>query len=162
MKKLKKITLLLAILAFASMFCGCGSKVSLEGSEFMVPGGSKIVLNEDGTYFWYENPAVTDDNYFAGKYMYFTGAEARKYLINDLPSYKLTDTTLDGFFDKTDKEKYYTTDKEMVIVMSNTESMINGQKLNVTPAHYFGYFDGQYYDAVSLENQSRATFIKTK
>lgn len=110
----------------------------LKGYSWKMGDGSLLVLNNDGTYYWYKDATDKTDNYYYGKYSTYLGDKAiekisEKFGFNE-EAYKQNTQILrnDIYFLKLDKEG----------------TVINGKKSTVSQSTYYALF---FYNASSTE-----------
>ena len=120
------------------------------------------VFNEDGTFYWYKDKGVTDDNYFGGSYKSYSG-EAVFDSIGDVDPYLAGITQeelLKGFNNADD---YKVEDSLYIDTTYNTYLLDGVEKLSQeTKNSYYGFFgkDGQTLSIVNMSTGSLYNFSR--
>lgn len=137
--------------------------LSIEGNSFYDTDKSKIIFNNDGTFVWYQDENITDDNYYKGTYTVKYGADAENYLKNtNFPKTPLDFSKMDNIYGKKD---YYTKDNLIAFELKHTDAVANGKNMledadtNIT--YYFGFVsdeDGYKIDVVHIATGGYHTF----
>lgn len=120
------------------------------------------VFNEDGTFYWYKNKGVTDDNYFGGSYKSYSG-EAVFDSIGDVDPYLAGITQeelLKGFNNADD---YKVEDSLYIDTTYNTYLLDGVEKLSQeTKNSYYGFLseDGKTLSIVNMSTGSLYNFSR--
>ena len=120
------------------------------------------VFNEDGTFYWYKDKGVTDDNYFGGSYKSYSG-EAVFDSIGDVDPYLAGITQeelLKGFNNADD---YKVEDSLYIDTTYNTYLLDGVEKLSQeTKNSYYGFLseDGQTLSIVNMSTGSLYNFSR--
>ena len=120
------------------------------------------VFNEDGTFYWYKDKGVTDDNYFGGSYKSYSG-EAVFDSIGDVDPYWAVITQeelLKGFNNADD----YKVDDSLYIDTTYNTYLLDGvEKLSQeTKNSYYGFLseDGKTLSIVNMSTGSLYNFSR--
>ena len=120
------------------------------------------VFNEDGTFYWYKDKGVTDDNYFGGSYKSYSG-EAVFDSIGDVDPYLAGITQeelLKGFNNADD---YKVEDSLYIDTTYNTYLLDGVEKLSQeTKNSYYGFLseDGKTLSIVNMSTGSLYNFSR--
>ena len=120
------------------------------------------VFNEDGTFYWYKDKGVTDDNYFGGSYKSYSG-EAVFDSIGDVDPYLAGITQeelLKGFNNADD---YKVEDSLYIDTTYNTYLLDGVEKLSrETKNSYYGFLseDGKTLSIVNMSTGSLYNFSR--
>ena len=120
------------------------------------------VFNEDGTFYWYKDKGVTDDNYFGGTYKSYSG-EAVFDSIGDVDPYLAGITQeelLKGFNNADD---YKLEDSLYIDTTYNTYLLDGVEKLSrETKNSYYGFLaeDGKTLSIVNMSTGSLYNFSR--
>ncbi len=120
------------------------------------------VFNEDGTFYWYKDKGVTDDNYFGGSYKSYSG-EAVFDSIGDVDPYLAGITQeelLKGFNNADD---YKLEDSLYIDTTYNTYLLDGVEKLSrETKNSYYGFLaeDGKTLSIVNMSTGSLYNFSR--
>lgn len=120
------------------------------------------VFNEDGTFYWYKDKGVTDDNYFGGSYKSYSG-EAVFDSIGDVDPYLAGITQeelLKGFNNADD---YKVEDSLYIDTTYNTYLLDGVEKLSQeTKKSYYGFLseDGKTLSIVNMSTGSLYNFSR--
>mgnify|MGYP000871957699 FL=1 len=120
------------------------------------------VFNEDGTFYWYKDKGVTDDNYFGGSYKSYSG-EAVFDSIGDVDPYLAGITQeelLKGFNNADD---YKVEDSLYIDTTYNTYLLDGVEKLSQeTKNSYYGFLaeDGKTLSIVNMSTGSLYNFTR--
>ena len=120
------------------------------------------VFNEDGTFYWYKDKGVTDDNYFGGTYKSYSG-EAVFDSIGDVDPYLAGITQeelLKGFNNADD---YKLEDSLYIDTTYNTYRLDGVEKLSQeTKNSYYGFLaeDGKTLSIVNMSTGSLYNFSR--
>lgn len=169
--------LFMMILCVFALFAGCSNKSdetkSTEQQTQKLPsspdlisgktltGGDKssLQLKDDGSYIWYQNASVTDDNYYKGTYKIYVGAEAISVL-GGMSRYGVTEQEqLDLIARNADRG--LTADDWYVMVQNRTYRLVDGKETNEnTTIVYMGFYykDQNTYDAANCNSGNYASF----
>lgn len=152
-----------------SAVCADEPKQTKPASENILAGtswiadndGSQWVFEKDSSFHWYQKKGITDDNYYAGTYEFYMGADAMKYLTEDLSDYGVTEEEL---LEVIHRNSEYTLDRLVCFTATNQSFMLDGQEQLSKPAmtHYFGFLlmDGTYLDIANMNTGSYYGFTK--
>ncbi len=120
------------------------------------------VFNEDGTFYWYKDKGVTDDNYFGGSYKSYSG-EAVFDSIGDVDPYLAGITQeelLKGFNNADD----YKVENSLYIDTTYNTYLLDGvEKLSQeTKNSYYGFLseDGKTLSIVNMSTGSLYNFSR--
>ena len=120
------------------------------------------VFNEDGTFYWYKDKGVTDDNYFGGSYKSYSG-EAVFDSIGDVDPYLsgiTQEELLKGFNNADD---YKVEDSLYIDTTYNTYLLDGVEKLSQeTKNSYYGFLseDGKTLSIVNMSTGSLYNFSR--
>ena len=124
---------------------------------------SKLILDDKGNFFWYQDDSVHDDNYFAGKYTILMGADAFNFLTHDLKQYGITEEELMDVILRSDK---YSLETLTCIDLFHESFLYQGKEMVKKPEskYYFGfildYDDTIVLDIANMQTCSYYLFIK--
>lgn len=124
---------------------------------------SKLILDDKGNFFWYQDDSVHDDNYFAGKYTILMGADAFNFLTHDLKQYGITEEELMDVILRSDK---YSLETLTCIDLFHESFLYQGKEMVKKPEskYYFGfildYDDTIMLDIANMQTCSYYLFIK--
>lgn len=129
------------------------------GRILTMSDGSALYLQMDGTYSWYQDDSVQDDNYYAGSYKVYNANAAEYYIVNDLSKYGIEEDELDEFFKINSDDKYYTKDNLYCVAINCNYRLVDGEENtnedSLTP--YYGFSDGTIYDMVNMNTGNYLT-----
>ena len=127
------------------------------GKIFTFIDDSTLYLNDNGTYLWYKDNNIKNDNYFEGTFVVASGVAAENMIINDLSSYGVTNKELQEFYSRNEGTEF-SQEHLVCIVMTSTKRIIN--KTNVLKANdvvpYMGFYNEESY---SLANMKSGEFL---
>jgi len=127
------------------------------GKIFTFIDDSTLYLNDNGTYLWYKDNNIKNDNYFEGTFVVASGVAAENMIINDLSSYGVTNKELQEFYSRNEGTEF-SQEHLVCIVMTSTKRIIN--KPNVLIANdvvpYMGFYNEESY---SLANMKSGEFL---
>ena len=124
---------------------------------------SKLILDDKGNFFWYQDDSVHDDNYFAGKYTILMGADAFNFLTHDLKQYGITEEELMDVILRSDK---YSLETLTCIDLFHESFLYQGKEMvkKTESKYYFGfildYDDTIVFDIANMQTCSYYLFIK--
>ena len=102
---------------------------------------SYLVPESDGTFKYYQDKNVTDNNYYSGHYKLYTGADALNYICNDeeMAKYGVTQNEVNTMIERSSD---YSLDNFVCLVLINEECIIDGKNTleNNTVSPYFGFY----------------------
>ena len=102
---------------------------------------SYLVPESDGTFKYYKDKNVTDNNYYSGHYKLYTGADALNYICNDeeMAKYGVTQNEVNSMIERSSD---YSLDNFVCLVLINEECIIDGKNTleNNTVSPYFGFY----------------------
>lgn len=139
---------LLLLLISGLMLGGCGAD-SQEAAPFAPLNdtawiaqndGSQWLFRSDGTFSWYQDKTVTDDNYYAGTFTVKTGEEALDCLDNELADFGYSRQNAEKMIEMQYDQKYSV--KNFIAVSCQNESfMLQGEEqlTDVWPTAYCGF-----------------------
>lgn len=123
---------------------------------------SEIIFTETG-FNWYKDENIYTDNYYTGTYKFYMGAEAAKYITEDLSSYGVTSDELQGLYSTVDGKS----ESNLVVLVLETTSMYIGGQLTdlaatpiVAPYYGFAIKDGETLDLANMKAATYATLNK--
>lgn len=123
--------------------------------------GSRWEFGEDGTFHWYRDGNVKDDNYYAGTCTFYTGEEAMDYLTGPLAEYGITAEELTGLFSASEE---YSLGNLVCLAAVNQTFILEGREQLSAPreTYYFGFLleDGTHLSLLNLQTASRYEFAK--
>lgn len=131
----------------------------LDDTKWTASDASQISFDADGAFHWYQNPDVTDDNYFAGTY------EVR-YGMDEVIAYMETviGVNKDTMQQVIDSTEDYTEENMICITLNHEEYMLNGEEQLSEPYinQYFGFLlaDGTYLDIANVDTGTYYGFTK--
>lgn len=132
----------------------------LSNRLFQMNDDSALYLYNDGTYLWYQNDAVKDDNYFSGTFEVYSADAAEDYLENDLSEYGITKEKLHDYYQRNSEDKFFEKENLCCLVMKCNLRYINGEEIDDgSTIPYFGFSDGKNYD---LANMNTGNYLKIK
>lgn len=155
------VCILLAFISIAYRYIN-GIKVSniLEDTNWVATDGSYAVF-KDGKLTWYQS--VGSKNYYEGNYDAYIGESAKKFLINNLKEYGVTEKELN---DLLKRNKEYNIDNLIVVDINYKSFMYNGSMQTIARPHvpWFGFIleDGTILDVANMNTQSYYKFKKTR
>ena len=123
-------------------------------------GNSYLVPNLDGTFIYYKEKDVVDNNYTIGHYDLYTGQKALDYITNnkDMEKYGVT---LDEMMDVFARNDHYDLENFVCLVLHNEECYIDGENTLDEPVEtpYFGfYMVGETEEALDIANMNTGTY----
>jgi len=131
---------------------------SIYGKIITFGDGSTLYFNKDGTYSWYKDDFVKDDNYFEGTFVAVSGVDAKVKIVNELSSYGITADELEQFCEA-NEDNGYTQDNLICIVMTCSKRIVD--KKDVTKANdtisYMGFYDGENYTLANMDTRTYLT-----
>lgn len=123
--------------------------------------GSQWAFDEDGTFHWYQDGAVTDDNYYSGTYMFYVGKQAKDYLTDTLAEFGITEEEL---LQTINAREEYGLDHLVCLTTMNESFMLNGQEQLSEPmeTYYCGFLleDGERLSLLNMQTATQYEFIK--
>lgn len=132
----------------------------IKGYSWLGDDNSVLYLNKDKTYSWYRDDKVHTDNFYSGKYDFYTGDDAINYIANNLKEYGITKEEQQQLFRN---GSYQLKDYYLIILECDT-SMIGGK--NETPENSLIYYYGFYneiknrFDLINMNTGNPAGFTK--
>lgn len=132
------------------------------GKSFVAGDGSVIYFYEDGSFYWYQDDAVHEDNYYAGTYGAYQGDDAVSYITEELSEYAVTEDELEDYFDRNSDSDLYTRENCTALTLRTEEAIIDGSNQVDEPyeGHYMGFMADGYYDAANMDSGEYASFIE--
>ena len=174
----KYISFIIVIMCFCLFLSGCqmGEKTkdetetilnnqstqikdNLSGRILTASDGSVLEMNNDGSYIWYKDAYVKDDNYYKGTYQVYVGAEAIAVL-NGMSEYGFTSQEQYDYIAR-NSDKGVELDDWYVMVQQRTYRMVGGKSTDEnTKIVYAGVFyeEQKVYDAVNCNSANYARF----
>lgn len=123
--------------------------------------GSQWNFDEDGTFHWYQDGAVTDDNYYAGTYTFYVGEKAKDYLIDALAEFGITEEEL---LQTINGREEYGLEHFVCLTTTNESFLLNGteQLSEPTQTHYCGFLleDGERLSLLNMSTAGEYEFTK--
>ena len=133
------------------------------GKVFTFSDGSTLYFNYNGTYLWYKDKNVTNDNYFEGTYVVDSGADASDKITNEFSSYGVTNEELERLYLMNEGSEF-TQDNLICIVMTSQKRIINKVDVlkedDVVP--YMGFYDGESYSLANMESGNDLTITSVE
>jgi len=130
------------------------------GKVFTLGDSSTLYLNDDGTYIWYKNNNIKNDNYFEGTFDVTAGDNAADTIVNELDSYGVTIEELNNFYGMNEGSGYIQ-ENLICIVMTCETRIVN--KVDVSEGNdtvaYMGFYNGDEY---TLANMGTGTYMTVK
>ena len=130
------------------------------GKVFTLCDGSSLYLNDNGTYIWYKNKNIKNDNYFEGTFDVTAGDNAADTIVNELSSYGVTIDELNSFYEMNEGSGYIQ-ENLICIVMTCETRIVN--KVDVSEGNdtvaYMGFYNGDDY---TLANMGTGTYLTVK
>lgn len=139
------------------------TQITLPSTKWLFASdSSEIVFTETG-FNWYKDENIYTDNYYTGTYKFYMGAEAAKYITEDLSSYGVTSDELQGLYSTVDGKS----EANLVVLVLETTSMYIGGQLTdlaatpiVAPYYGFAIKDGETLDLANMKSATYATLNK--
>lgn len=137
--------------------------IDISGKSFYDTDKSFITFEEDGTFSWYKEKDIQNDNYYKGTYTAYYGADAEKYL----QSLTFSESELAYDFSNLNKiygnADYQTKNNLIVFILDHTEIIVDGENQldNAQPTtKYFGFVmdDNVHLDMAHMATGSYHTF----
>ena len=123
--------------------------------------GSQWTFDEDGTFHWYQDGAVTDDNYYAGTYTFYVGRQAKDYLTDALAEFGITEEEL---LQTINARAEYGLEHFVCLTTTNESFLLNGaeQLSEPTQTHYCGFLleDGERLSLLNMRTATQYEFTK--
>lgn len=137
----------------------------VSGYVWTARDGSELNLAADGTFIWYMDPAVHEDNYIQGTYQVFFDEDARAKLTGDLAAYGITSDEID---DVLSDDLYYNNGEArlMCMVLNNDTVIMDGVQVgNIVPVSptvgtYVSHDGTEALDLLNMETANDWYFTK--
>lgn len=157
---MKRILKVISVLALFVICMGCSQEETQSthiNQRWQARDDSLMILNEDGTYYWYQSPTVLDDNYYYGDYNFYKGREGIQVVSQEFPELGITELEQMQIIQNRneDVENYY------VLIQHRTLRMISGEKItDDTNIVYIGMYDPEtkMWDALNCMSANYAVF----
>ena len=155
--------LVIGLSAFSSSAQG-KTMDQISGHDWIGGDGSLLRLRQDGSFSFYKDPDITDDNYKAGTYRVYQGADALSFVSDSLSEYGLTYEEqfqyiyqLSGSNSKNMLKQYY------CYVLYHDEFMLDGEAQ--TPPQdmpFVGFYseENKTLDVLSLSSVIQHTYTR--
>ncbi|MCI7804494.1 MAG: hypothetical protein MR503_05400 [Oscillospiraceae bacterium] len=141
----------------------CGNKEAeekgdyLTGNKWETSAGMLLEFGKDGTFKWFNDKAVRDDNYYSGEFTVMVGQEAVDYLAEN---HGLAEDIQLSAMDKFDVsiDYYYS------VIMNNKERIQGGEN-NLEEENeivYYGYYKPKYESLYLYNLDSLTSYDFTK
>lgn len=132
------------------------------GKSFVAGDGSVIYFYEDGSFYWYQDDADHEDNYFVGIYETYHGDAAVTYITEDLSEYAVTEEELADYFDRNSDSELYTRENCTALTLRTEDAIVDGIDQVDEPyeRHYMGFMADGYYDAANMDSGEYASLIE--
>ncbi|GHU43271.1 hypothetical protein FACS1894111_08610 [Clostridia bacterium] len=133
----------------------------LSGKTWDGDDGSELILRTDGSFSWYKDPDVHDDNYYEGKYQVLVGDEGIDYMVDHYGD--KTRVIKEQIHELMQTEKYKNTEF-YVLVLDHTGFVMDGEdkmaSLVTTVAPYYGFYvkDRQWFNSVNQLTDNTSNF----
>ena len=137
--------------------------IDISGKSFYDTDQSYITFEKDGSFSWYKEKNVQNDNYYKGTYAVYYGADAEKYL----QSLTFSESELAYDFSNLNKiygnVDYQTKDNLIVFILDHTEIVADGENQldnAITTTKYFGFVmnDKIHLDMAHMSTGTYHTF----
>lgn len=111
----------------------------VSGNKWQMDDNSLLVLNNDNTFYWYQDSSVLTDNYYIGTYSVYQGENAIRYIANELDEYGLTEEEQRGSIERGPKYHVY---NYYCLVLENEECIMDGKNVLDAPVTtpYWGFY----------------------
>ena len=137
----------------------------VSGYVWTARDGAELNLAADGTFIWYMDPAVHEDNYIQGTYQVFFDEDARAKLTGDLAAYGITSDEID---DVLSDDLYYNNGEArlMCMVLNNDTVIMDGVQVgNIVPVSptvgtYVSHDGTEALDLLNMETANDWYFTK--
>lgn len=160
---MRKRTLLLLVFAAVLLYAGiqlCQDGTErVEGAKWQAEDGSLLVLNDDGTFIWYQDGGNRDDDYYTGSYQIYFGKKAINYIAEELSQYGLDKEAQEemiGHGKARAKTKY------LCLVLDQKEYILNGRNTlkqsETRPFYGFLTKDDTYFDLIDMTEMVYRSF----
>lgn len=132
----KKICCWLLALLLLGLAAGCSATDKqadsdpLTGTSWLADNdGSQWVFRTDGSFSWYRDKDVIDDNYYAGNYTAHRGEAAVNYLVEDLAEYGCTREDIETIISQNEQfDQDYNIDNFICFSCDNKSYLLDGQE----------------------------------
>lgn len=150
----------------ATMSTGDSSPLSnqnadLAGTSWQAKDKSIIEFYDDDSFFWQYDPSDSSDYYYTGTYEYYIGQSAIDYVTEDLSSYGVTASEINGMFDRVSE---YKRENFVCLVLYNEEQIIDGEnqlsETKKTPCYGFYFPEESYLDIANMDTGSYWGFTR--
>ncbi len=158
MKKYWLYWAIVVILCFS--LTGCSDEKRVSGYTWLGGDDSKLLLEKDGTFIWYQNPENTEDHYYTGTYEVYNGRKAITFL-SELPESNLTKEDQEEMIGhlKNHRMKHY-----FALILYREYHMIDGQNVltETETKPYYGFLvnEDTYLDLIDMTTQTYQNFTK--
>lgn len=137
-------------------------KTIITNTSWTASDGSELIFSKD-RIDWYRDPKDHSDNYYSGKYTFYKGKEAVKYITEELSEYGITKEELQGVFDRS---KLYEEDLFVVFDIRYDKYVANGENQKITKSlvPWYGFIldNNTYLDVANMNTGSYLKFSKNK
>ena len=132
----------------------------LANTTWIARDGSEAIFSEDRLE-WYKDEGEHDDNYQNGAYKFYVGAEAVKYITDDLSDYGVTSAELAELFLRNEE---YNADNFVVFDINFDKFVMGGEERSIENPRvpWFGFLleDGTYLDVANMNTGTYYGFTK--
>ena len=137
----------------------------VSGYVWTARDGSELHLAADGTFVWYLDPAVHEDNYIQGTYQVFFDEDARAAITGNLSAYGITSDEID---DVLSDDLYYQRGEARLIclVLNNDVVIMDGAQasginpVSPTVGTYVSHDGSEALDLLNMETANDWYFTK--
>lgn len=134
------------------------------GRILIMGDGSALYLFNDGTYTWYQEDTVKDDNFYSGTFKVYNADAARDYMVNDLEEYEIDGEELDDYFQRNIGDTFYVQENLYCLAMDCNYRLVGGVETtaeeDIIP--YCGFSDGESYDMTNLYTGNNIVVNETR
>ncbi len=124
--------------------------------------GSQVVFTKE-RIDWYRYPDDHNDNYYSGKYKFYIGKEAVKYVTEELKEYGLTKEELEDIFERSEK---YDESNFIVFDIRYDKFILEGEEQKITrplvPWYGFILNNNTFLDVANMNTGTYYDFTKQK
>lgn len=137
----------------------------VSGCTWTARDGSELQLSADGTFVWYLDPAVHEDNYIQGTYEVYLDDAARAKITGDLSSYGITSAEIDEVL--AGNLYYQNNEARLICLIINNDTVIMdgaqvGDVVSVSPTvgTYVNHDGTEALDLLNMETANDWYFTK--
>lgn len=132
----------------------------MNNTTWTTDDGSEVVFTEDRIN-WYQSPENHDDNYYSGKYQFYVGQDAVRYITENLSEYGVTKQELEAQFKRSGE---YDESCFVVFDIRYDCFMLYGKEQEIerplVPWYGFLLKDGTFLDVANMNTGTYYPFVK--